>query len=177
MLPMEKFVDTVSKAVIRSMIMSNKPSRARLTGFGTVTKVVELLQTRKKIIVLTGAGVSTSCGIPDFRSKNGIYSMIGHFNLAEPVRKLLIVFCYLPDLNRHSGLPFALQEQLFDIEYFKRDVKPFFQFSSKLWPGTHKASPSHLFIAALEKHGSLLRNYSQNIVSLVNMMRVRVGCA
>ena len=62
-----------------------------------------------------------------------------------------------------------MQEQLFDIEYFKRDVKPFFKFSSKLWPGIHKPSPSHLFVAALEKHGSLLRNYSQNIVSLLSV--------
>ena len=95
-LTMENFVATVSNAVLRSMIMSRKPGRARLTGFGTVTKVVELLKTCKKIIVLTGAGVSTSCGIPDFRSKNGIYSMLGHFNLAEPVCHFLIyIYMYV----------------------------------------------------------------------------------
>lgn len=70
---------------MRSIIMQNKPTRERLPDFGTVAKVVELLRTRKKIIVLTGAGVSTSCGIPDFRSKNGVYSMLGQFDLEEPV--------------------------------------------------------------------------------------------
>jgi Sir2 family len=32
--------------------------------------VVALLKGRKKIAVLTGAGISVSCGIPDFRSKD-----------------------------------------------------------------------------------------------------------
>jgi Sir2 family len=37
--------------------------------------VVDLLRTKRKIVVLTGAGISVSCGIPDFRSKDhgGLY--------------------------------------------------------------------------------------------------------
>jgi Sir2 family len=39
--------------------------------------VVKLLQGRKNIAVLTGAGISVSCGIPDFRSKeSGLYSTL-----------------------------------------------------------------------------------------------------
>ena len=75
--------------------MQNKPTRERLPDFGTVAKVVELLRTRKKIIVLTGAGVSTSCGIPDFRSKNGVYSMLGQFDLDEPVCLCCSFVCLL----------------------------------------------------------------------------------
>lgn len=30
----------------------------------------------KKVVVVTGAGISTNCGIPDFRSENGLYSLI-----------------------------------------------------------------------------------------------------
>lgn len=38
--------------------------------------IVNLLATRRKIIVLTGAGISVSCGIPDFRSKTGLYATL-----------------------------------------------------------------------------------------------------
>jgi Sir2 family len=39
--------------------------------------VVKLLQGRKNIAVLTGAGISVSCGIPDFRTKgSGLYSTL-----------------------------------------------------------------------------------------------------
>ena len=34
------------------------------------------LGTSKRIIVLTGAGVSVSCGIPDFRSRDGVYARL-----------------------------------------------------------------------------------------------------
>ena len=41
--------------------------------------IVNLLRGRKNIVVLTGAGVSVSCGIPDFRSKgSGLYSTLDH---------------------------------------------------------------------------------------------------
>ena len=33
--------------------------------------VAKLLSTKKNIIVLAGAGISVSCGIPDFRSEKG----------------------------------------------------------------------------------------------------------
>lgn len=39
--------------------------------------VVQLLRGRKRIAILTGAGMSVSCGIPDFRTKgSGLYSTL-----------------------------------------------------------------------------------------------------
>lgn len=32
-------------------------------------------------MVLVGAGISTNCGIPDFRSENGIYNKENNLNL------------------------------------------------------------------------------------------------
>jgi hypothetical protein len=43
-------------------------------GFAAVAK---LLEGRKNVLVLAGAGISVSCGIPDFRSRgSGLYSSL-----------------------------------------------------------------------------------------------------
>ncbi|POS85344.1 hypothetical protein EPUL_004185 [Erysiphe pulchra] len=39
-------------------------------------EIADALGRSKKVVVLTGAGISTNCGIPDFRSKDGLYSLI-----------------------------------------------------------------------------------------------------
>ena len=42
-----------------------------------LSSVAQLLQGRKNIVVLTGAGISVSSGIPDFRSKQtGLYETL-----------------------------------------------------------------------------------------------------
>lgn len=38
--------------------------------------IADLLAKAKKVLVVTGAGVSTNAGIPDFRSENGLYALI-----------------------------------------------------------------------------------------------------
>jgi len=50
--------------------------------------------------------VSVSCGIPDFRSQDGVYA-----RLAEE-------YPDLPD-----------PQAMFDIEYFKKNPRPFFKFA------------------------------------------------
>ena len=50
-----------------------------------IDDAIDLIRNSKKIIVLTGAGISVSCGIPDFRSRNGLYA------------KLAVDFPELPD--------------------------------------------------------------------------------
>lgn len=50
-----------------------------------------------------------SCGIPDFRSRDGIYA------------RLAVDFPDLPD-----------PQAMFDIEYFRKDPRPFFKFA-KVW--------------------------------------------
>jgi len=119
----------------------NPSRRKRIPQFSTIDAAVKLIKESKKVLVLTGAGISTSCGIPDFRSANGVYSMLGDFKLDDP-------------------------QDLFSISYFRRNVKPFYKFAKQLWPGTHSPAATHWFIREFEKRGKLLRNYTQNIDTL-----------
>ncbi|OWF43165.1 NAD-dependent protein deacetylase sirtuin-1 [Mizuhopecten yessoensis] len=124
-------------------IMSEPPRRKKLPHVNTLEDVLHLLKTCSKIMVLTGAGVSVSCGIPDFRSRNGIYA------------RLAVDFPDLPD-----------PQAMFDIKYFRDDPRPFFKFAKEIYPGQFEPSKSHKFIKMLESQGKLLRNYTQNIDTL-----------
>ena len=63
-------------------------------------------------------------------------------------------------------------QAMFDIQYFKKDPRPFFKFAREIYPGQFKPSPCHKFIRAIEKHGKLLRNYTQNIDTLEQVISV-----
>ncbi|XP_073404235.1 NAD-dependent protein deacetylase sirtuin-1 [Dendrobates tinctorius] len=124
-------------------ILSDPPKRKKRKDINTMEDTLKLLQQSKKIMVLTGAGVSVSCGIPDFRSRDGIYA------------RLAVDFPDLPN-----------PQAMFDIEYFRKDPRPFFKFAKEIFPGQFQPSLCHKFIAMLDKEGKLLRNYTQNIDTL-----------
>ncbi|XP_062319976.1 NAD-dependent protein deacetylase sirtuin-1 [Osmerus eperlanus] len=130
--------------------ISEPPKRKKRKDINTLEDVVRLLHESKKILVLTGAGVSVSCGIPDFRSRDGIYA------------RLAVDFPDLPD-----------PQAMFDIEYFRRDPRPFFKFAKEIYPGQFQPSPCHKFISMLDKQGKLLRNYTQNIDTLEQVAGVQ----
>jgi NAD+-dependent protein deacetylase sirtuin 1 len=127
-----------------------QPRRKKLINTNSIDDVCNLLRTSKNIIVLTGAGVSVSCGIPDFRSRDGIYA------------RLAVEYPDLPD-----------PQAMFDIRYFSQDPRPFFKFAREIYPGQFKPSPVHRFIRKLEERGQLLRNYTQNIDTLENIAGIK----
>jgi hypothetical protein len=64
-----------------------------------------------KILVMTGAGISTAAGIPDFRSPGtGLYDNLQKYNLPDP-------------------------QAVFQIDYLKENPKPFFLLAKELYPG------------------------------------------
>ncbi|KFH64500.1 hypothetical protein MVEG_09234 [Podila verticillata NRRL 6337] len=115
--------------------------RERLKHINTLEQVVELLKTSKRIMVLTGAGISVSCGIPDFRSPDGIYARLSEFALDDPT-------------------------QMFDLEVFCDRPELFYSFAHEIYPSNFSPSPSHNFVKLIEDQGKLLRNYTQNIDTL-----------
>ncbi|XP_028279118.1 NAD-dependent protein deacetylase sirtuin-1 [Parambassis ranga] len=130
--------------------ISEPPKRKKRKDINTLEDVVRLLHESRRVLVLTGAGVSVSCGIPDFRSRDGIYA------------RLAVDFPDLPD-----------PQAMFDIEYFRRDPRPFFKFAKEIYPGQFQPSLCHKFISMLDKQGTLLRNYTQNIDTLEQVAGVQ----
>jgi NAD-dependent histone deacetylase SIR2 len=93
----------------------------------------------RKIVVMSGAGISTSAGIPDFRSpETGLYANLARLNL-----------------------PFA--EAVFSIDYFREKPEPFYELASELYPGKFRPTITHSFITLLYTKGLLLKHFTQNI--------------
>ena len=91
------------------------------------------------VAALTGAGISTSVGIPDFRGPNGLY----------------VTRRYDPDT-------------VFDIHAFRRNPAPFYDFTRDFLRRVHSLEPTstHRFLAGLEAAGKLSAVVTQNIDSL-----------
>lgn len=86
-----------------------------------------------------GAGISTSAGIPDFRSPHtGLYANLEKLNL-----------------------PYA--EAVFDISYFRTNPLPFYALAHELYPAKYKPTIAHLFLRLLSDKGLLLKVFTQNI--------------
>lgn len=122
--------------------------RQKLQHINTIEQVIDLINKASSILVLTGAGISVSAGIPDFRSEGGLYATLKEkFNLTEPTT-------------------------MFDMNYFLKDPSLFYSFGGDICPGFDDKSikyyptPTHYFIKLLESKGKLLRNYTQNIDTL-----------
>lgn len=139
---MEGSDDTAYWTLLALAMKRERGRRLKLDKYNTIDDAVDLLRKSKNIIVLTGAGISTSLGIPDFRSKGtGLYSKLAHLGLSDP-------------------------QEVFDINVFKDDPSVFYTIAKDILPSGDRFSPTHQFIKLLQDKGKLLTNYSQNIDNL-----------
>ncbi|KAK0656272.1 DHS-like NAD/FAD-binding domain-containing protein [Cercophora newfieldiana] len=93
----------------------------------------------RRIVVMTGAGISTAAGIPDFRSpETGLYANLAKLNLPRP-------------------------ESVFDLPFFRHNPKPFYVLAKDLYPGNFYPTVSHVFISLLAKKCLLHQLFTQNI--------------
>ena len=116
--------------------------RTELSQYNSIDDAVSLLKSSKNIVLLTGAGISTSLGIPDFRSKHtGLYSQLEHLGLTDP-------------------------QEVFDISLFREDPTIFYSVAKDILPTSKRFSPTHAFIRLVQDKGKLLTNFTQNIDNL-----------
>jgi NAD-dependent deacetylase len=98
-----------------------------------------LIKLSRALVVLTGAGISTAAGIPDFRGPRGLY----------------VTRQYDP-------------EKVFDIDWFSRDPRFFYEFSRDFIDLMKNTGPTftHRFLAVLEQQRHLKGVITQNIDAL-----------
>jgi NAD+-dependent protein deacetylase SIR2 len=134
--------DLPSSALIgklKKAIAVNMGNRIKLHKHNTVNDAIALLRKAKKIMVITGAGISTSLEIPDFRSRGGLYSTLRGMGYDEP-------------------------ESVFSRDTFEQDPRPFFSVASMILPPTDgRFTPAHAFLRLLQDKGKLLTLYTQNV--------------
>ena len=104
----------------------------------------------EKIVVLTGAGISTLSGIPDFRGKNGVFT-------------------------RQATWEGISIETLHEIKYFKAHPELFYRFAKEhIYPMLNREpSIAHYTLMELQKRGIIDLLYTQNI----DHMHQRAGSA
>ena len=89
--------------------------------------VAEYIRTKdcRNIIVMAGAGIPVSAGIPDFHAPGtGLYDNLAKYNLPEPAA-------------------------VFNIDFFRQNQAPFCMLAKELFPGQYKPTPTLNFIRLL----------------------------
>lgn len=111
----------------------------------TIETIAESLRSNayKKVLVVSGAGVSVAAGIPDFRSPgSGLYDNLHKYDLPYP-------------------------EAIFDVDFYNKNSQPFVTLAKEIWPGVnYRPTLTHCFFSLLDKKKILRRVYTQNIDGL-----------
>jgi NAD+-dependent protein deacetylase SIR2 len=109
------------------------------------SEIVLAVARSKRIVAVTGAGISVSSGIPDFRSADGLYNLVK---------------------ERYPNVV-VKGKDLFSAGLFREaaTASVFYAFAASLKRAVDNAHPSrtHKFLVTLASKQKLLRSYTQNI--------------
>ncbi|MBP5194325.1 MAG: NAD-dependent protein deacylase, partial [Clostridia bacterium] len=108
-----------------------------------ILKLASIINGSENVVFFGGAGVSTESGVPDFRSKDGLYNRRDVRFENYPPEYLLSHSC----LTDNPKVFFEYYRQKMDA----RQVKP---------------NAAHIFLAELERKGKLKAIVTQNIDGL-----------
>lgn len=111
---------------------------------GDLASVARYMQSKtcRNVFLMLGAGISTSAGIPDFRSPGtGLYANLARLNLPYP-------------------------EAVFEIGFFRRHPEPFYTLAKELYPGKFRPTLTHSFVQLLSSKSFLHTCFTQNIDTL-----------
>jgi NAD-dependent deacetylase len=117
----------------------------------SVAALAELIRANQPCVVLTGAGVSTESGIPDFRSPTGIWARDCVGDTIDPV----------PDAVSNPM-------EVATIEAFRRDPARVWEFYARRLGVVGEVEPNagHRAIAELERRGLVRGVVTQNVDGL-----------
>lgn len=132
---------------IQNLSLDEKPKEDPFKDLRKLEKLdlqsfAKYMKTCSNIIFMNGAGISTSAGIPDFRSPGtGLYDNLQKYNLPTP-------------------------QSIFELDYFLKNPEPFFTLSKELMPSNFRPTITHYFQKLLVEKKMVRKIYTQNIDNL-----------
>lgn len=114
-------------------------------------QLTSLLRKKKKIVIIAGAGISVSAGIPDFRSSKGLFATLPKEHGLKGSGKHL----FDASVYKHDSTTSSFHTMVRDLSHLTKNAEP---------------TPFHHLIASLAKEGRLLRLYTQNVDGLDTSM-------
>ncbi|CAL3970920.1 unnamed protein product [Diplocarpon coronariae] len=109
-----------------------------------VRQLLDALRTKRRIVVIAGAGISVSAGIPDFRSSTGLFSSLRtQHKLKSSGKELFDASVY-----RNGPATSSFHDMVRELSHQTQNAKP---------------TPFHHMLATIAEEGRLMRLYTQNV--------------
>ncbi|KAJ9099124.1 hypothetical protein QFC21_004003 [Naganishia friedmannii] len=127
-----------------------------------IARAANLIASAQNILVIAGAGISTSCGIPDFRSKDGLYALLS--SLDDPTQATSVAVDEIVDVSKdvvvmgkekprrssriaaagsdvaasclaEEGYHIVDPQEIMDVTVFRAHPEVFYNYAHRLFPG------------------------------------------